>query len=543
MAIENNKSLVQFGYAINKDASTTAGFITFDSGKQAIYVGDGSTANLVTSSVKDATFAESVLTITKTNGDVYTLDFSDVASASGVSMNFKALDERVTSAKNVADDASTAAAANATAIGNLSDKLDASFGALETAYKAADASIRTDFTAADASLSERIDALDEAIGENGSVATQISNAINALEAAPEDVDDSSFVKVKVEQVAGELKAVTVTTHDIAKNTDLNAHINDASKHITDDERTKWNQAAADVSAFLHDASLGDEVINTLTEIQNYITSDASLADQITQNIADVSTAAAAAQADVDAVEEALGAGFSKESTVAAQLAAVKDTADAAAVKSSVDASLALKADKTALADTDASITAIKNSYVISFGGAKGEISVDTTNNAQGEVKFTMDGSTLKGAVNGLGTAAFVDTTAFDAAGAAATAKSEAISAVTGSADDESTSKTIEGTRKYAEELVAAVPAATVTGVNTANASDGKGYVTIALELNSSKEVAVKSVAVDTQAVADATETNDGLATAYDVKQYVDGKDAAMDGRMDAVEAQLKWVVL
>lgn len=528
MAIENK--LVKFGYGFNGTKSVEEGMLSFDASAQAIYVGDGTNANLVTSSVKDATYVDNVLTITKIDGTQHTLNFSDVASAKRTMAVFTALE--------------TSIKGNATAIGELSDKFDASFGDLDKAYKAADVSIRTDFAAADASLSERIDALDEAIGENGSVATQITNAISALDSSKEAEDASKFVKVKVDIVDGKLSenGVVVSTTDIASAQALSAHINDTSKHITDAEREKWNKAAADVSAFLNDASLGDEVINTLTEIQNYITSDASLADQITQNISDVSTAAAAAQADVDAVEAALGNGFSSASTVTAQLEAVKNTADAAAVKTSVDASLDLKADKTALEATNASLKTVTDSYVISFGGAKGAISVDITNNAQGEVKFTMDGSTLKGAVNGLGSAAYANTTAFDASGSAATAKSEAISAVTGTAEDTSAAKTIEGTRKYAAELVDAVPAATVTGVNSANKADEKGYVTIALELNN-KNVAVKSVAVDTQAVATADASTDGLATAYDVKQYVDGKDAAMDGRMDAVEAQLKWVIL
>lgn len=51
---------------------------------------------------------------------------------------------------------------------------------------------------------------------------------------------------------------------------------------------------------------------------------------------------------------------------------------------------------------------------------------------------------------GLGSAAYVNTTAFDAAGAASTAKSEVIG---DAASDTSTAKTIEGTRKYAESLV------------------------------------------------------------------------------------------
>lgn len=56
------------------------------------------------------------------------------------------------------------------------------------------------------------------------------------------------------------------------------------------------------------------------------------------------SAADAAQADVDAVEKALGNGFSEASTATAQLAAVKATADAAAVKATVDAELAKKAN-------------------------------------------------------------------------------------------------------------------------------------------------------------------------------------------------------
>ena len=64
-------------------------------------------------------------------------------------------------------------------------------------------------------------------------------------------------------------------------------------------------------------------------------------------------AADAAQADADALEKALGSGFSASSTVAAQLAAVKATADKAAVKTDVDGQIATlqdaKADKTTVA--------------------------------------------------------------------------------------------------------------------------------------------------------------------------------------------------
>lgn len=88
-------------------------------------------------------------------------------------------------------------------------------------------------------------------------------------------------------------------------------------------------------------------------------------------ITNAQSAANAAQADADALEEKLGDGFSKDSTVAAQLAAVKTTADAAAVKTVVDAALESKADKTQVA-TD--IAAAKS-------GAEATASADATSKA------------------------------------------------------------------------------------------------------------------------------------------------------------------
>lgn len=492
MAIENNKSLVQFGYGFNEATSKTAGMISFDPNTQAIYVGDDENANLVTSSVKDATFAENILTITKINGDKYTLDFSDVASATGVSMNFKALDERVTAAKNVADDASTAAAANATAIVGLSGDLND----LDAAYKLADSSIRTDFVAADTELSNRITAVETAIGENGSVATQIESAINALDSSKDATDASGFVTVKVDIVDGKLSenGVKVSTADIAKASDLSAHAGNGDIHVTKTEKERWTAAAEDVENFFNGAleDGAEQVKDTLKEIQDYIASDATAAAEMTASIKAAKDAADAAQADANAVEAVLGSGFTEETTVSAQLAAVKTTADAAAVKTSVDASLALKADKSAL-------ETVTDSYVSSFGGAKGAISVDTDNNTNGAVKFTMDASTLKGTVNGLGTAAFTNTNAY------ATAD--------------------QGTK--ANTAIQGVTAETPELNNT-------DYVAVhASEDETTHEVTLSS-SVKVQAVADAAESAKGLAEASDVKAYVDSK---------VTSAALTWTVL
>lgn len=74
------------------------------------------------------------------------------------------------------------------------------------------------------------------------------------------------------------------------------------------------------------------------------------------------------------------------------------------------------------------------------------------------------------AVKGLGTAAYTASSAYDVAGAAATAKTEAISTVQGTTDDTKESKTIEGAKKYAEDLV------NTKFANIANALVYKGTV-------------------------------------------------------------------
>ena len=98
-----------------------------------------------------------------------------------------------------------------------------------------------------------------------------------------------------------------------------------------------------------------------------------------------------AQSEIDALEKIVGDGFSEASTVAAQLAAVKATADAAAVKSDVDSALALKADATKVAED---IAAAKTA-------AEGVAAADATkkaDDAEAAAKLYADG--LKEAIEG-----------------------------------------------------------------------------------------------------------------------------------------------
>lgn len=136
--------------------------------------------------------------------------------------------------------------------------------------------------------------------------------------------------------------------------------------------------------------------------------------------------------------------------------------------SELETSLGGKADKVASAtngnfaglDSNGNLTdsgSKASDFATAAQGGKADTAVQSvaleggTNN--GTVKLTVDGTATDNiAVTGLGSAAYENTTAFDAAGAAATAKSEVI----GEATDASSASTIYGAKKKAEEEAAAV---------------------------------------------------------------------------------------
>lgn len=73
-------------------------------------------------------------------------------------------------------------------------------------------------------------------------------------------------------------------------TNLNNHIGDAT-HLSEGERDRWTAAATAIEAFMETTGTSDEVVNTLKEIQEYITSDASAAAKMTSDISAAQTKA------------------------------------------------------------------------------------------------------------------------------------------------------------------------------------------------------------------------------------------------------------
>lgn len=73
-------------------------------------------------------------------------------------------------------------------------------------------------------------------------------------------------------------------------TNLNNHIGD-NTHLSEGERDRWTAAADAIEAFMDTENIGTDVVDTLKEIQEYITSDASAAAKMTSDISAAQTKA------------------------------------------------------------------------------------------------------------------------------------------------------------------------------------------------------------------------------------------------------------
>ena len=56
-------------------------------------------------------------------------------------------------------------------------------------------------------------------------------------------------------------------------------------HITADERTSWNSAKASIDAFLKDADMTEKAVDTLAELQTYMTTDGAAAAELVGRVA------------------------------------------------------------------------------------------------------------------------------------------------------------------------------------------------------------------------------------------------------------------
>lgn len=349
-----------------------------------------------------------------------------------------------------------------------------------------------------------IDALQGLVGDTA-VATQITNAINALDLA------NTYAAKAHTHTKSEITDFD-HTHAIADVTGLQTALDEAKKAGTDAntalEAYKVTNDAAVKANTDAISAINNETTGILAQAKSY-------ADGKDTAIAAAKSAADAAQADVDALEAKVG-------TVVEGKTVVEMISDAQTAATYNDTQV--KADIKTNADDIAALQ-----------GLVGETAVSDQINA----KIT--------ALNLANT--------YEAKGAAATAKTELV----GKDTDTDASATIAGAKKYADKLDAAMD----TRVDALEAAIGAGGsvgtqidekinaldvedTAVAGQYVSAVSETDGKITVTRAALPDYTEVYDAKGAAAqaltDAKGYADGLNTAMDTRVTAAEGKLTTLI-
>ena len=172
--------------------------------------------------------------------------------------------------------------------------------------------------------------LDGLSGGAGSITTQIENAITALD-LPNTYDAKGAAagaldaaKEYADGLAGDYDAAGAAG---AVDSKLTTHSTDAVAHVTADERTAWNAAKTAIDAFLKDADMTEKAVDTLAELQTYMTSDGAAAAEL---VGRVKTLEDGKDAYVDADKTVLADAKSYADSLASNYDAAGAAADAQA---------------------------------------------------------------------------------------------------------------------------------------------------------------------------------------------------------------------
>lgn len=414
--------------------------------KQALYLGD----NLITSKVADATFADQVLTVSKVDGTSISLDFKDVASATGVNSLLATL--RTDINKNKTD------------IANVSTRLNTLSGQVTSnKVKAANKSINVSTANASTAIKVNI---------SSTANNQITLDANGLYVAPAAYTGSNAIAVSGRTISLKLDGASLTQSangvkaslSLKKMTTIDSSLASAYQ-LVDGAGTAYGDAIEIVKdQFLKDVSLdaSNNLVFTFETTSGETTTKVNIAKYI-----DTYTA---------------GNGIT-----------VSNKVIAAKVKNG-DAYLTVDANGIASKGIDSAIsTAVSNAstaWNTKLNAAKNEIdaSIDAL---QAEVAAPMvykgDTTTITQAVAGKVTTFSVKSGIYDAAGAANTVKTQ----LTGASSDASSAITLYGVKAHATAIAtskasaaqsAAISAASTDATSKANnaLANAKTYTNTAL---------------------------------------------------------------
>lgn len=537
---------LKFFRSATAPAAAELGAIWFDSTNKLLKVKNATDWEVYDGgrNVIDATFVNGLLTITKASGENVTLDFKDVASASQTMKAFKELDTAVKSAQSTAD----------TGVANAATAQSAA----EAAKTTADSKIAsvTGDTTVQAETVDHAVTLSLATSDKGNVKfTQDTDGLSANVTIPAATVTGVAAGDKVLSLTNKLVSATIgLDYGDATTEALNG-----KKAIKLVGKEGVVISEIDASAFIKDGMIQSVAFDTKTKHVTITFNTAAGKEPIDVDLSTLvdtykaGTGLSLAQdgtfsvntTTIATVGKATELANTAETTAKTHANTLKETIDAYTVNGKpISGSPVLDGSMIAVGGTGAHKTAnldttVEDIYgkisdaaaggVLSFGGQSGDITLATAGTENGDVNLTMTGKALSASIVGLGSAAFTESSAYDAEGAAA--------AVLGKSTDKSTEKTVYGAIALAnekatpglvdEKITAAGTkyATAAQGTKADNAlqsvsASGDDYITASAGAKANNSQAI-TVSTKVQAVSSASASAKGLAEASDVKNYVD----------------------
>lgn len=538
---------LKFFRSATAPAAAELGAIWFDSASKLLKVKNATDWEVYDGgrNVTDATFVNGLLTITKASGENVTLDFKDVASASQTMKAFEALDTAVKNAQSRAD----------TGVANAATAQSAA----EAAQTTADSKIAsvTGDTTVKAETVDHAVTLSLATSDKGNVKfTKDADGLSANVTIPAATVTGVAANDKVLSLTNKLVSATIgLDYGDATTEALNG-----KKAIKLVGKEGVVISEIDASAFIKDGMIESVKFNTETKHVTITFNTAAGKEPIDVDLSTLvdtykaGTGLSLAQdgtfsvntTTIATVEKATELANTAETAAKTHANTLKETIDAYTVngKRLSESPIVLDGSMIAVGGTGAHKTAnldttVEDIYgkisdaaaggVLSFGGQSGDITLATAGTKNGDVNLKMTGKALSASIVGLGSAAFTESSEYDAHGAAA--------AVLGQSTDTSTEKTVYGAIALAnekatpglvdEKITAAGNkyATAAQGTKADNAlqsvsASGDDYITASAGAKAGNSQTI-TVSTKVQAVGSASASAKGLAEASDVKNYVD----------------------
>ena len=537
---------LKFFRSATAPAAAELGAIWFDSTNKLLKVKNATDWEVYDGgrNVIDATFVNGLLTITKASGENVTLDFKDVASASQTMKAFKELDTAVKNAQSKADTGvanaaiaqSAAEAAQTTADSKIASVTGDTTVKAETVDHAVTLSLATSdkgnvkFTQDKDGLSANV-TIPAATVTGVAADDKVLSLTDKLVSATIGLD---YGNATTEALNGK-KAIKLLGKDgvVISEIDASAFIKDGmiqsvlfdakTKHVTITFNTDAGREAIDVD------------LSTLVDTYKAGTGLSLATDgTFSVNTTTIATVEKATELANNAETAAKTHANTLKEAIDAYTVNGKKLSESPILDGSMIAVGGTGAHKTANLDTTVEdiydkISDAAASGVLSFGGQSGDITLATAGIKNGDVNLKMTGKALSASIVGLGSAAFTESSAYDAKGAAAD--------VLGKSTDTSTKKTVYGaialanekaTPSLVDEKITAAGnkyATAAQGTKADNAlqsvsASGDDYITASAGAKAGNSQTI-TVSTNVQAVSSASASAKGLAEASDVKNYVD----------------------